>query len=250
MQSLCGCIFYIIGSNILNKKNRQHILWRDWLTYDFILGILLQILILLVSFFFWSMKYPKLSFQRDILLNLLYLTLFFPFIAGVFGLWASTYELPVWTRFFTSISLPVLILGIVSTCVMCVLPPYCSSTTNPGNYLNMDRGIPEHTIEIATEIFPTSIEPGASNVSYRYYKYSSILENDFHLSLGETLSEESFSRETERLTTLPILSDAEISSSQDITLIDTSIDGVTIHITLDKAYNRIIYSAGETSLKH
>lgn len=232
----------------MNRKNRQHILWRDWLTYDFILGFLLQIVVLLVSVFFWSMRFPKLTFQRDIVLNLMYLTLFFPFITGVLGLWSRTCELPVWSRFFTALSLPVLILGIISACVLCVLPPYCSSTTGTANYLKMDHDLPKHTIEIAAEVFPSSIDEGASNVSYRYYKYSSILENSFHISLGETLPEKTFKSESERILSLPLFSEAEISTSQDITLIDTTMDGIILHITLDNAYNRIIYSAGTVSI--
>ncbi len=232
-----------------NSAKKRHTLWHDWLTYDFILGVVLQILVLLVSMFVWSMGYPKLTFQRDTVLNLLYLVLFLPFIVGVLGLWSRTNELIVWTRFFTSLSLPVLVLGIISTCIMCMLPPYCSSTTNTSKYLIMDRDVPQETQAIAREIFPKEITPGASNVTYRYYKYSSILEDSLHLSLGENLPEEAFASESERIMSLPLLTDAEVSSSKDITLIDASIDDIIVHITVDKAYKRIIYSAGCNKVK-
>ncbi len=232
-----------------SANSKKYTLWYDWLTYDLIFGIALQIGILLISVFVWHMRFPKLTFEKAAVLNMLYLTLFLPFFVGVLGLWARTSELPVWAKFFTSASLPVLILGIISATVLCIVPPYCSSTTNPGHYMSVDNDVDQKSFSICTELFPDYIASDSQNTSYRYYKYSSILENDFHLSLGETISEDSFKEESDRILSLDILKNASISSSKDITLIDTTLNGdLIIHVTLDNAYNRIIYSAGYNRL--
>ena len=228
-----------------DPKNKKYTLWHDWLTYDYIVGIVLQLLLYFVAMFVWSMRFPKLSFERTPTLNVLYLIMFLPFIVGVFGLWARTYELPVWARFFTKVSLPVLILGVISAIVLCIVPPYCSSTAKPEQYMIADRDVDAESFNICRQIFPSDISGRSSNTSYRYYKYSSILEDDFHLSLGETLSPDRFKEESDRILSLDILRDASISTSKDITLIDTTLNGdLTVHITLDSAYNRIIYAAG------
>ena len=233
-----------------NSKIIKHTLWHDWLTYDFIIGIALQLLLYFAAMFMWSMRFPKLSFERTPVLNVLYLFMFLPFIVGVFGLWARTYELPVLAKFFTRISLPVLILGVFSAIVLCIVPPYCSSTTKPEHYMTVDRDVDVVSFDILRQIFPSHISGHSSNTSYRYYKYSSILEDDFHLSLGETLSGERFKEESDRILSLDILKDANLSTSKDITLIDTTLNrDLIVHITLDSAYNRIIYSAGYTKIK-
>lgn len=233
-------------TNTYKKKT----LWHDWLTYDFIAGILLQIVLFLIAMFVWNMKFPKLFFERPTILNALYLFMFLPFFAGVFGLWARTSELPVWAKFFTAVSLPVLILGMISTLILCIVPPYCSSTTSPGQYMIVDNDVDPESFRICKELFPEHISSASGNTSYRYYKYSSILENDFHLSLGETLSEDKFKAESDRILSLDILKDASVSSSKDITLIDTTLNGdLILHVTLDKAYNRIIYAAGYNRLR-
>ena len=233
-----------------NSKNKKHTLWHDWLTYDFIVGIALQLLLYFVAVFVWSMRFPKLSFERTPILNVHYLVMFLPFIVGVFGLWARTYELPVWAKFFTKVSLPVLILGVISAVVLCIVPPYCSSTTKMEQYMIVDRDVDSESFDICRQIFPSNISGAPSNTSYRYYKYSSILEDDFHLSLGETLSSDQFKEESDRLLALDILKDADLSTSKDITLIDTTLNGdLIVHITLDSAYNRIIYAAGYNRIK-
>lgn len=233
-----------------NSKNKKHTLWHDWLTYDFIVGIELQLLLYFVAVFVWSMRFPKLSFERTPILNVHYLVMFLPFIVGVFGLWARTYELPVWTNFFTKVSLPVLILGVISAVVLCIVPPYCSSTTKMEQYMIVDRDVDSESFDICRQIFPSNISGAPSNTSYRYYKYSSILEDNFHLSLGETLTSDQFKEESDRLLALDILKDASISASRDITLIDTTLNGdLIVHITLDSAYNRIIYAAGYNRIK-
>ena len=233
-----------------NSKNKKHTLWHDWLTYDFIVGIALQLLLYFVAMFVWSMRFPKLSFERTPILNVHYLVMFLPFIVGVFGLWARTYELPVWAKFFTKVSLPVLILGVISAVVLCIVPPYCSSTTKTEQYMIADRDVDAESFDICRQIFPSNISGAPSNTSYRYYKYSSILEDDFHLSLGETLSSDQFKEESDRILALDILKDADLSTSKDITLIDTTLnDDLIVHITLDSAYNRIIYAAGYTRIK-
>ena len=233
-----------------NPKNKKHTLWHDWLTYDFIVGIALQLLLYFVAMFVWSMRFPKLSFERTPILNVHYLVMFLPFIIGVFGLWARTYELPVWAKFFTKVSLPVLILGVISAVVLCIVPPYCSSTTKTEQYMIVDRDVDAESFDICRQIFPSNISGAPSNTSYRYYKYSSILEDDFHLSLGETLSSDQFKEESDRILALDILKDADISTSKDITLIDTTLnDDLIVHITLDSAYNRIIYAAGYNRIK-
>ncbi|ETP72651.1 hypothetical protein UYO_1428 [Lachnospiraceae bacterium JC7] len=233
-----------------SANSKKHTLWHDWLTYDLIFGIVLQISVLLISVFVWHMRFPKLTFEKAAVLNMLYLTLFLPFFAGVLGLWARTNELPVWSRFFTSVSLPVLILGIISATVLCIVPPYCSSTTSQDHYMTVDNDVDPESFNICKELFPEHISSASQNTSYRYYKYSSILENDFHLSLGETLSEDRFKEESDRILSLDILKDASISSSKDITLIDTTLNGdLILHVTLDKAYNRIIYAAGYNRLR-
>lgn len=233
-----------------NPKNKQYTLWHDWLTYDFIVGIALQLLLFFAAMFVWSMRFPKLSFERTPVLNILYLIMFLPFIVGVFGLWARTYELPVWARFFTRVSLPVLILGVISAVVLCIVPPYCSSTTSPSHYMIVDRDVDQTSFVLCRQIFPSDISGRSGNTSYRYYKYSSILEDDFHLSLGETLSKEQFREESARVLSLDILKDADLSTSKDITLIDTTLNGdLIVHITLDSAYNRIIYAAGYNRIK-
>ena len=233
-----------------NSKNKKHTLWHDWLTYDFIVGIALQLLLYFVAMFVWSMRFPKLSFERTPILNVHYLVMFLPFIVGVFGLWARTYELPVWAKFFTKVSLPVLILGVISAVVLCIVPPYCSSTTKTEQYMIADRDVDAESFDICRQIFPSHISGAPSNTSYRYYKYSSILEDDFHLSLGETLSSDQFKEESDRILALDILKDADLSTSKDITLIDTTLNGdLIVHITLDSAYNRIIYAAGYNRIK-
>ena len=233
-----------------NSKNKKHTLWHDWLTYDFIVGIALQLLLYFVAMFVWSMRFPKLSFERTPILNVHYLVMFLPFIVGVFGLWARTYELPVWAKFFTKVSLPVLILGVISAVVLCIVPPYCSSTTKTEQYMIADRDVDAESFDICRQIFPPNISGAPSNTSYRYYKYSSILEDDFHLSLGETLSSDQFKEESDRILALDILKDADLSTSKDITLIDTTLNGdLIVHITLDSAYNRIIYAAGYNRIK-
>ncbi|WP_036607051.1 hypothetical protein [Oribacterium sp. P6A1] len=227
------------------SSNKKTPLWHDWLTYDLIFGITLQIIVFLVAVFVWHMGYPKLTFEKAAVLNMLYLTLFLPFFVGVLGLWARTNELPVWVRFFTALSLPVLILGITASVILCFISPYCSSTENVKHYMVMDQNIDPDAELISRHIFPERIPGNASNITYRYYKYSSILEDSFHLSLGEVLPDETYEAECERILNLSDLRDAEISSSSDITLIDKKInDKLIVHITLDNAYNRIIYSAG------
>ena len=233
-----------------NKNSKKYALWHDWLTYDFIVGILLQLLLFFIAMFLWSMRFPKLSFERTPILNILYLIMFMPFIVGVFGLWARTCELPVWAKFFTNISLPVLISGIISAGVLCILPPYCSSTTKPEQYMTADIDVDPESFTLCRQIFPSHISGASQDTSYRYYKYSSILEDDFHLSLGENLSSEQFKEESDRLLALEILKDASISTSKDITLIDTTLNNdLIVHITLDSAYNRIIYAAGYNRIK-
>lgn len=228
-----------------NTNTKKQTLWHDWLTYDFILGTVLQLLIFFVAVFYWSMRFPKLTFEKAAVLNMLYLVLFLPFLTGVFGLWARTFERPVMSRFFSAISLPVLIAGILASFFLCMVPPYCSSTENINNYMVMDRDIDPEAEDISKKLFPAEIPGSASNISYRYYKYSSILEDSFHLSLGEVLPDAFYKEERERLLSLDLLQDSEISSSKDITLIDKRIrDNIIVHITLDDAYNRIIYSIG------
>ncbi len=239
-----------MNSSSTNPKNKKYTLWHDWLTYDFIVGIALQLFLYFVARFVWSMRFPKLSFERTPMLNILYLIMFLPFIVGVFGLWARTYELTVWAKIFTKVSLPVLILGVISAIVLCIIPPYCSSTTKPDHYMTTDTDVDAESFDICRQIFPASINGQSSNTSYRYYKYSSILEDNFHLSLGETLSSDQFKEENDRILSLDILKDADLSTSKDITLIDTTLNGdLIVHITLDSAYNRIIYAAGYNRIK-
>lgn len=231
--------------NTPNTNTKKRTLWHDWLTYDFIFGIGLQLLIFFVAMFYWSMRFPKLTFEKAPVLNLLYLVLFLPFFVGVFGLWARTNELPIWARFFSAISLPVLLMGIIASIFLCMVPPYCSSTESIKKYMSLDKDLDPEAVSIAKELFPENISGAASSISYRYYKYSSILEDSFHLSLGEVLPDDMYKEESERLLTLDLLQDSEISSSKDITLIDKRIrDNIIVHITLDEAYNRIIYSIG------
>ena len=78
-----------------------------------------------------------------------------------------------------------LILGVISAVVLCIVPPYCSSTTKTEQYMIVDRDVDSESFDICRQIFPSNISGAPSNTSYRYYKYSSILEDDFHLSLGE-----------------------------------------------------------------
>ncbi|SFG39466.1 hypothetical protein [Oribacterium sp. WCC10] len=238
-----------IKKHIKNNTHNMKPLWRDWLTYDLVFGISLQIFIFLFSMFFWSMRFPKLTFEKATVLNLLYLSLFLPFFTGLLGLWARTYESRSWTKFFTAISFPSLIIGIIATVFLCILPPYCSGTTEVHNYMKFDDDIDAITRDTVDAVFPDIIAADASNISYRYYKYSSILENSFHMSLGETLSDTEFSDESTRLLSLPEFDSAEISNNSDITLIDTVLDNrLIVHITLDDTYKRIIYSIGYNSI--
>ncbi len=225
-------------------------LWRDWLTYDLITGVILQFIVLFTSMVVWSIKFPKLTFEHSTIINVLYLVLFLPLFTGVFGLWSRTTELPGWASFFTRISLPVFVISIIAAIVLCINPPYCSATNSTKNYMIMDNDLNSRVYDSCRFIFPDSIPVDAGNINYSYYKYKDISKYNFHLSLGETLPEESFSLETDRLTSMTELIASDSSSSDNIIMLDWKTeDDLIVHITIDKAYRRIIYSASYVEVR-
>ena len=226
-----------------DNENRIRILWKDWLRRDLLLGIALELLLLFVSVFLWRMRFPKLSFQKPLLLNLLFLVCFLPFLNGVLGLWARTFEKQVLCRLLTRLSLPVFLAGAVSTAILCFVPPYCSATDRPAEYLQLDGGFATAVEAEIRTFFPEDIPPASRDIRYRYYKYSSIFEDSLHISLGVTMTEEAYRQEAERLNRLPILQDAERVNAGGLLLIEQEgEEGSVIHVTMDDDYSRVIYS--------
>ena len=226
------------------KKQNEKTLWRDWFTCDILLGIALELIVLLVSILYWHMQFPKLTVAKAPVLNALYLVLALPLLIGVLGFSARSVGDRFWSRLFTPLACPAFVLGILSAIVLCLIPPYCSGTSSEKQYLRMDQGVDRKMSEDIRTLFPESILPTASDPSYQYYKYTSVLENSLHLTLGETLSENSFQLEVDRIKTLPMLTSGTRTESDGITLIDyVTEDGLILHITLDEVYHRIIYAA-------
>lgn len=218
-------------------------IWHDILTLDLLTGLMLEVLVLLVSLLAFHIRYPKLTFSRSLLLNTMYLLLMLPFLVGFFGIAARSFAKGAWVRVLTRISLPAQLIGIIAAIILCLLPPYCSATGNPKQYLCFDK-INAEMEQTLRGIFPSEIPQTAMDVNYQYYKYESVLEETLHLSLGVTMDAETFQSEADRVQALSALADAERSSDDNILIIDT-IDkqGIEIHITMDRQFHRIIYSA-------
>ena len=225
-------------------KSKEKTLWHDGLQYDLLLGIALELIVLFVSILFWHMQFPKLAVAKAAILNLLYLVLALPLLVGIFGLSARSMENAFWTRLFTRLAWPSLLAGILATLVLCLIPPYCSGSTKPKQYMKIDQGVDKAMVADLRQLFPETILPTAGDVSYQYYKYTSILENSLHISLGETLDEAGFQREAARIDALSMLTSATRTEGDGITLIDLRTpEGLTLHLSLDAACHRIIYSA-------
>ena len=225
-------------------KPKEKTLWQDGLQYDLLLGIALELIVLFVSILFWHMQFPKLAVAKTAVLNLLYLVLALPLLVGIFGLSAGSMENAFWTRLLTRLAWPALTAGIIATLILCLIPPYCSGSSKVKQYMHIDQGVDEHMATDIRQLFPEAILPTAGDVSYQYYKYTSILENSLHISLGETLDEASFQREADRIKTLPLLTSGTRTEGDGITLIDVKTpEGLILHLSLDDACHRIIYSA-------
>ena len=225
-------------------KSKEKTLWHDGLQYDLLLGIALELIVLFVSILFWHMQFPKLAVAKASVPNLLYLVLALPLLVGIFGLSARSMENTFWTRLFTQLAWPTLLDGVLAALILCLIPPYCSGSTKPKQYMQIDQGIDENMLADLQQLFPETILPTAGDVSYQYYKYTSILENSLHISLGETLDEASFQREAARIDALPMLTSGTRTEGENITLIDLQTpEGLLLHLSLDAACHRIIYSA-------
>lgn len=218
-------------------------IWHDMLKLDLLSGLLLEALVLLVSLLAFHIRYPRLTFSRSWFLNAMYLFLMLPFLVGFFGIAARSFARGAWVRALIRLSLPAQLIGIISAITLCLLPPYCSATRNPNQYLRFDKMNTEMEHELR-EIFPSEIPQTAMDINYQYYKYESILEETLHLSLGVTMDAEAFQSEADRVQALPVLADADRSSDDTILMLDT-IDkqGIEIHITMDRQFRRVIYSA-------
>ncbi len=218
-------------------------LWHDWIKVNLFAGLLLELLVLSVSVFAYGMRFPKLNFEKGIIPNLAFLLLLFPLLNGIFGFAARESRKAALTRFFTGTAIPSLVTGILMAVFLCLFPPYCSSTENPGHYLVFDRIDSARETEIRS-FFPAEIPANADGLNYRYYKYSDFRTESFHLSLSRTLSDAQYTAEKSRITALPLLAGAEESSGSGITLLDITTDsGIIFHAALDDNYRRIICSA-------
>ena len=225
-------------------KSKEKTLWHDGLQYDLLLGIALELIVLFVSILFWHMQFPKLAIAKAAILNLLYLVLALPLLVSIFGFSARSMENIFWTRLFTTLAWPALLAGILAALILCLIPPYCSGSTKPKQYMQIDQDVNEAMVADLQQLFPETILPTAGDVSYQYYTYTSILENSLHISLGETLDEASFQREAARIDALPTLTSGTRTEGEGITLIDVKTpEGLLLHLSLDAACHRIIYSA-------
>lgn len=199
---------------------------------------------LLVSIFFWHLRFPKIMVTKASIQNLLYFLLLLPPVIGILGCCARTLENAFWSRFCTRLSGPVLFLGILSALVLLVLPPYCSSTTKPRQYLVLDTDVKPSIEEDIRALFPEGLKDATGKADYQYYKYTSLYENALYITLGETLNAEDYEKEAARLESLSLFASSNVSDSENLTRLDTvTADGLRLHATLDATCHRILYSA-------
>lgn len=232
-------------------QQRQRVLWHDWLFIDLAAGVLLIAAVFLVSVFGYGMRFPKLQITSNVLQNVILILLLLPFPVGVFGLSARQTGKRARARFLTFLSFPVLLAAVVSAAIMFFLPPLCSSTSNTKNYLKFDA-LTSDAADSISMLFPAALPSSAQSVNYRYFKYTSVLEDTVNVTAGITLDEAQYNEEKARILSLKQLESAAVSESAGITLIDKAADasgGTEMHVTLDDNYRRIIYTAGYRKLR-
>lgn len=229
------------------EKNRPgtrvHVLWREWLKLDAVVGLLLILLVALVSVFGYHMRFIKLRVSPQPVLNILTMLWVLPVLVAVFGLYARDSRRPNAYRLLRMTAIPVLLAAVASTCFFMLVPPFCSSTGSLRHYGQFDSGLSSGVEDELTALLPEKSVAEQYAGNYRYYKYSSFLEDDLYLTMGITLPETLYEQEKARLAGLELLSGADWEKAEGIELIEqhTPTDA-GIHITLDEVYHRIIYS--------
>jgi hypothetical protein len=85
------------------------------------------------------------------------------------------------------------LLSITSLVTMLLIPPLCSSTENPKNYLKIDAQQREF-IQRASDFFPVEIPAEATEISYSYFKYSNFLDDEISIEASWNLPEAEYER--------------------------------------------------------
>ena len=207
-----------------------------------LLSLCIQIVIFLVSRYYYGLKLMKLDFAKPLILNLAFLISLMPLIFILISKGFESIGKIKSADLFISLSFPLLIAAIFAAISLCFYPPYCSHSVNT-KYYPLPKEAGDELISITESILPekTSIIDLKTQY-YSYFKYKNYQGENIKLSYKQKFSKDSFLKEKERLLSLLDLDNLEVSENENLIFMDFSKnENIIFSIILDKSCNEILY---------